>query len=92
MLQTSNLLGFAMYAMASNLEVQEKLRKEVDRHIGGSDVITAGMMGRLSYLKAFTKETFRMFPVAPGNGRTLDQDIVLSGYHVPAGVSLYSFT
>lgn len=41
-----------------------------------------------SYAKAVIKETFRMSPISVGIGRTLGKDAVLSGYHVPAGVSL----
>ncbi|XP_070194782.1 probable cytochrome P450 12a5, mitochondrial [Littorina saxatilis] len=85
---TSHLLGFALYAMAVNPEAQEKLIEEINSIVDGSDVITASTLGRMSYLKAFTKETFRMTPITPGNGRTLDTDIVLSGFHIPAGVML----
>ena len=31
--------------------------------------------------------SLRLSSVVPGNGRTLDQDIVLSGYRVPAKAS-----
>ena len=31
----------------------------------------------------------RINPVISNNGRILDQDIVVSGYHVPAKVSLF---
>ena len=30
----------------------------------------------------------RLFPIAPNNSRILKEDVVLSGYKVPAGVSL----
>ncbi|PVD33829.1 hypothetical protein C0Q70_05090 [Pomacea canaliculata] len=32
-------------------------------------------------------ELCRMYPVAPGLGRTLQSDAVIAGYHVPAGVN-----
>ncbi|PVD33356.1 hypothetical protein C0Q70_04610 [Pomacea canaliculata] len=83
---TSHVLGFALYALAQNPEVQEKLIEEIDRVTDGSDVISSDMIGRMPYLKAVAKETFRVTPITPGNGRTLDNDIVLSGYHVPAGI------
>ena len=31
---------------------------------------------------------FRMYPVAPGLGRTLAKDTSLAGYIIPAGVSM----
>lgn len=85
---TSHLMGFCLYMLANNPEAQEKLTQEVDQMTEGSDVISANALGRMSYLKAVTKETFRMTPITPGNGRTLTSDIVLSGYHVPAGMML----
>lgn len=57
--QTSHVLGFALYALAQNPEVQEKLIEEIDRVTDGSDVISSDMIGRMPYLKAVAKETFR---------------------------------
>ncbi|XP_076450255.1 cytochrome P450 302a1, mitochondrial-like isoform X2 [Babylonia areolata] len=85
---TSHLLGFALFCLAKNPEVQENLIQEIDQLVPGSDAISANTLGRMSYLKGFTKETFRMMPITPGNGRTLPKDVVLSGYHVPAGTAL----
>lgn len=53
------MLGFALYALAQNPEVQEKLIEEIDRVTDGSDVISSDMIGRMPYLKAVAKETFR---------------------------------
>ena len=57
--QTSHLLGFALYTLALNPEAQEKLVQEIDQLVDGSDVVSASTLGRMSYLKAVTKETFR---------------------------------
>ncbi|KAL3265687.1 hypothetical protein HHI36_009890 [Cryptolaemus montrouzieri] len=40
------------------------------------------------YLKAFVKEVFRMYSTVIGNGRTLQEDMVIQGYHVPKGVQV----
>ena len=32
---------------------------------------------------------YRLYAIAPNNSRILEEDIVLSGYRVPAGVSSY---
>ena len=39
----------------------------------------------------FTTIKFRLYPVAPNNSRILHEDIVLSGYKVPAGVRVLSY-
>lgn len=54
-----------------------------------SDEITAAKMAQnLTYSKAVLKETFRLNPVSVGVGRNLNTDLILSGYHVPKGVSV----
>nr|KAG5693273.1 hypothetical protein BaRGS_011594 [Batillaria attramentaria] len=56
---TSHLLGFCLYMLANNPEAQEKMIQEVDQVLDGSGAISASTLGRMSYLKAVTKETFR---------------------------------
>ncbi|KAL8617548.1 hypothetical protein ACOMHN_055329 [Nucella lapillus] len=85
---TSHLLGFVLYLLAKNPGAQDKLIQEIDQLVPGNDVISANTLGRMSYLKGVMKETFRMMPVSPGNGRTLTKDVVLSGYRVPVGIAL----
>ena len=41
-------------------------------------------------LRACLKETLRLHPTAGGSSRIIDSDAVLSGYHVPKGVSFNS--
>lgn len=44
---------------------------------------------QLNLLKACVRESMRLFqPVSPGTEREMTEDIVLSGYHVPAGTSV----
>ncbi|CAB4008525.1 probable cytochrome P450 301a1, mitochondrial [Paramuricea clavata] len=40
----------------------------------------------MPYVKAFMKEVFRIHPSPLGNVRVLAKPILLSGYHIPAGV------
>lgn len=55
-----------------------------------SDEITADKMAnQLGYSKAVLKETFRLNPVSVGVGRTTNTDLILSGYNVPKGVSIF---
>ena len=42
----------------------------------------------MKLLSGSLKEAQRLYPAAPFNARVLKQDLILSGYDVPQGVSL----
>ncbi|XP_076045202.1 putative cytochrome P450 49a1 [Oratosquilla oratoria] len=83
---TAHMLAFALYALARNPEAQERVRQEVDRVTPDPSVtMTSKHLAQMSYMKAFVKETLRMFPVGIMLARLLEEDAVLGGYHVPRG-------
>lgn len=76
-----------------NPEVQNKLYEEsCQLLVKPSCAVTASVLAKAQYTKAVLKESFRMNPVSVGIGRILAQDTVLSGYHVPKGVSAHMLT
>ncbi|XP_063609389.1 probable cytochrome P450 49a1 [Penaeus indicus] len=82
----SHFISFALYLLAKNPEAQRRLQEEVDRVLKDNpETLTPSHTSKLSYLKAVTKETFRVFPVSIAVLRELDTDVVLSGYHIPRG-------
>ncbi|XP_067047709.1 cytochrome P450 27C1-like isoform X1 [Acropora muricata] len=82
--KTATTLLWMMYHLGSYPDVQDQLYQEFERVVGKDGSITSNNIGKLSFLKACLKESMRLSCVLPGNGRVLDQDIVLSGYRVPA--------
>ncbi|XP_063612677.1 probable cytochrome P450 49a1 [Penaeus indicus] len=83
---TSHTVGFTLYLLARNPEVQARVQKEVDQVIGDHQgPLLPSHLAKFSYLKAVLKESHRIFPLTVGNARTLDKDTVLSGYIVPKG-------
>ncbi|XP_029173132.1 cytochrome P450 302a1, mitochondrial isoform X2 [Nylanderia fulva] len=83
---TTYTTAFALYHLAKNTNVQEKLRSEATALLkDGTSPITAETLKNATYTKAVLKETFRMNPISVGVGRILQTDVVLSGYHVPQG-------
>ena len=87
--------SFAIYHLAKNPESQAKLyheSTEIMKH-GTADTITGEVLKMsIPYARAVLKEVFRMNPVSVGVGRILNNDCVLSGYHVPKGVIYSKFT
>ena len=78
---------FCLYSLAVDERVQELLYQEVT-DVAGSDFrnpITANQIGKMPYLKAFVKETFRLWPNGTEVSRYTDKQMVLSGYSIPPG-------
>ncbi|XP_070169036.1 cytochrome P450 302a1, mitochondrial [Polyergus mexicanus] len=83
---TTYSTAYALYNLAKNTDVQEKLRSEATALLTDhTSPITADTLRNALYTKAVIKETFRMNPISVGIGRILQTDVILSGYHVPEG-------
>ncbi|CAB3359762.1 Hypothetical predicted protein [Cloeon dipterum] len=78
-----------LYQVATRPDVQEKLYEEVKRALPDKSAsLTAQDLENLPYQRAFVKEVFRKYSTVIGNGRTLMNDMVIGGYHIPKGVQL----
>ncbi|XP_077493145.1 putative cytochrome P450 49a1 isoform X2 [Amblyomma americanum] len=87
---TGAAASFALQRLATNPEVQEKARQEVmsfslAESQGSPD---SSFESELPFLKACIRETLRFHPIIPGVNLKLNQDVVMSGYHIPAGTVL----
>ncbi|XP_043269589.1 cytochrome P450 302a1, mitochondrial [Venturia canescens] len=86
---TSYSISYVLYHLGRNLEAQEKLSKEAVALLPNpEDSLTSTALRSASYTKAAIKETFRLNPISVGVGRVLQNDVILSGYHVPKGTAV----
>lgn len=87
---TSAFLEWTIAGLLKNKNAMTKLQNEV-RHFSGSksDHITEDELEKLPYLKAVTKETFRMHPPVPLLiPRESRQDVKMMGYDITAGTQV----
>ncbi|XP_017784364.1 PREDICTED: probable cytochrome P450 301a1, mitochondrial isoform X2 [Nicrophorus vespilloides] len=78
-----------LYQLATRPEEQQKLYEELKRVLPDPNVkLTAAHLDEMVYLKCFVKEVFRVYSTVIGNGRTLQNDTVIQGYHIPKGVQV----
>uniref|UniRef100_A0A6J0UNZ8 Cytochrome P450 27C1 isoform X2 n=1 Tax=Pogona vitticeps TaxID=103695 RepID=A0A6J0UNZ8_9SAUR len=85
---TSFTLSWATYLLAKHPEVQHSIYKEIVSNLRKDKVPDAHDIPNLPMIRALLKETLRLFPVLPGNGRVTQKDMVIGGYLIPKGTQL----
>ena len=88
---TSNTMQWMLYMMAKNPDKQDILRQEVLSVLGDKTVATPRTIAQMPYLRAWLKETLRLYPVLAFVSRQPAKDLVLSGYLIPAGSAQINF-
>ncbi|KAL2087867.1 hypothetical protein ACEWY4_016695 [Coilia grayii] len=84
---TSFTLSWASYLLARHPDVQQQIFQEVTQSLGGR-LPTADDVPNLPLIRGLVKETLRLFPVLPGNGRITQDDLIVGGYFIPKGTQL----
>lgn len=85
---TSFTLSWAVYLLARYPHVQKQIHAEVEKTLGPNTVASADDVPQLPLIRGLVKETLRLFPVLPGNGRITQNDLVVGGYFIPKGTQL----
>ncbi|MGK4584751.1 bifunctional cytochrome P450/NADPH--P450 reductase [Kitasatospora sp. HPMI-4] len=78
---TSGTLAFALHHLAKHPSALRAVQREVDELWGDTDELdpTFEDIGRLRHTRQVLNETLRLWPAAPGFGRTARQDTLLGG-------------
>ncbi|EDV24792.1 uncharacterized protein TRIADDRAFT_56957 [Trichoplax adhaerens] len=85
---SANTIMWVLYILGKNPNIQEKLYKEVSSVLKDGQFPDSHSVQKMPYLRGVIKESQRLYPVLLATARILSQDVVLSGYHVPAKIFL----
>ena len=86
---TTVTLTWAISLLLNNPNVLKKAQEELNIHVGKDRKVNELDIGKLVYLQAIVKETFRLYPTVPlGGRREFTEDCTVGEYHVPCGTRL----
>ncbi|WP_183095873.1 cytochrome P450 [Nocardioides stalactiti] len=85
---TSTSLTFALHLLGCHPDVQERLREEALAVFGDGVPTAAQVHEDLPWTTAVLKESMRLYPATPFNGRLCVEDTEVDGCLVPAGSDL----
>ncbi|KAJ3655449.1 hypothetical protein Zmor_014580 [Zophobas morio] len=83
---TAITISMVLLVLAIRSDVQNKIYKELTTLLNGKDRdVTLEDLNKMLYLECTIKETMRFFPTVPAYVRTVDENVKLDSYTVPAG-------
>ncbi|PON54222.1 Cytochrome P450, E-class, group I [Parasponia andersonii] len=84
-----NTMEWAMSLLLNHPQVLEKLRKEIDCHVGHGRLLRESDIPKLPYLRCVINETLRLYPVVPLLLPHLSSEgCTVGGYYIPRGTTL----
>ena len=82
--------SFALYAMASQPELYEKIRSEADALFANGDPEGGDFTpSSIDVTHRFLMECLRMYPIVPMSMRNVMNTCVVEGYQIPVGTRIY---
>ncbi|CAL2046537.1 unnamed protein product [Caenorhabditis brenneri] len=86
---TAASMGWTLWCLAHNPEIQEKVIEEADKIFGSSDRDCSNDdLKQMKYLEKCLKESLRMYPSVPFFGRKVEKDTVIHGDFFPKGARI----
>lgn len=85
----TSTLEWAMAELLHNPNIMSKAKSELNQIIGKGNSVEESDIGKLPYLQAIIKETFRLHPAVPLLlPRKAEIDLEINGYKVPKGAQV----
>ncbi|WUI01234.1 cytochrome P450 [Spirillospora sp. NBC_00431] len=86
---TGVAISWTLYLLARHPDAAARAAAELDRVLGERAVPEYGDLKKLAYLDRVLREAMRLYPPGPYGAREATEDLVLGGYAVPAGTTIF---
>ncbi|MGN9842650.1 cytochrome P450 [Nonomuraea sp. H19] len=86
---TGVAVSWTLYLLSRHPGEAERVAAEVDQVLAGRAAPEYADLKRLAYLQMALKESMRLYPPGPYGARESTEDLVLAGYEIPAGTTIF---
>ncbi|MFC4013804.1 cytochrome P450 [Nonomuraea purpurea] len=86
---TGVAVSWTLYLLSRHPEEAERVAAELDRVLDGRAAPAYADLRRLTCLQMALKESMRLYPPGPYGARESTEDLVLAGYDIPAGTTIF---
>lgn len=81
-------IAWTLYAITTHPPVSQKLYQEIDSVLKDK-FLSYETLSQFKYLDRVIKESSRRYTVGPYTAREADENLVIGGYHIPQGTTLF---
>ncbi|KAJ3268957.1 Protein kinase alk2 [Terramyces sp. JEL0728] len=83
---TAQALSWCLFCLHQNPKVKEQVFKEIDESLGDDLIPKYEQIKKMKYINAVFKETLRLYPSVPREGKSaINDDILPNGTKIPKG-------
>ncbi len=86
---TGVAVSWALHLLGRHPDVADRVADELDRVLGDRAAPDYADLRRLTYLDMVLKESMRLYPPGPYGARETTEALVLGGYEIPAGATIF---
>ncbi|MGH3242585.1 MAG: cytochrome P450 [Spirillospora sp.] len=86
---TGVAISWTLYLLAQHPDAAERITAELDQVLGDRAVPEYGDLKKLAYLDRVLREAMRLYPPGPYGAREATEDLMLGGYAIPAGTTIF---